>query len=97
MACVLWNSVVVSANVHTSDWLWVSLLTVGLALLLGAAGMFQFLFFSSQLYRKKEISVVDLFRFQFSKESSVHQLFLRPSRISLACPSDVQLVISQHI
>jgi len=91
-----YSVVSLSANVHASDWLWVGLLTAGFALLLGAAEIFQFLFFPSQLYRKKGISIVDLFRFQFSKEPQAHQLFLRPSRISLACPSDVQLVINQH-
>lgn len=94
--CVLWYALIatVSANVRCNDWVWLGLLAAGLGVLLAGAELLQIICLTSLLYRKKGISIVDLFRFQFSQEPQAHNLFNRhPAQPSLAAPADIHLVL----
>ena len=94
VACVLWYSVVVtvSANVHTKEWVWLCLLGGGGGGLVAAAQLLQLLFFPSQLYRKQGISVVELLRFQFSRNPQAYsQVFNEngSARVFLRAPPNL--------
>lgn len=96
LLCVIWYGLIatVSANVRCNDWVWLGLLVGGLGVLLVGAELLQLIFLTSLLYRKKGISIVDLFRFQFSQEPQAHHLFNRPPvQPSLVAITDIHLVI----
>jgi len=96
--CVLWYSLVmmVSTYVSTAELVWAGLLIAGLGLVTAGAVLLQFFCLPPLLYRKKGISVVDLFRFQFSKEPQAHQLFAK--KVPTVSPTDVTVcVTSNHL
>ena len=94
VACVLWYSVVVtvSVNVQMKEWVWLCLLGGGGGGLVAAAQLLQLLFFPSQLYRKQGISVVELLRFQFSRNPQAYsQVFNEngSARVFLRAPPNL--------
>ena len=96
LSCALWYSLIMSIStyVDTKELVWVSVLISGLGLIVAGALLLQCLCFPSQLYRKKGIAIVDLFRFQFSKEPQAHNLFAKKAPIATVSPADVQICVT---
>lgn len=94
--CVLWYSLIMSIStyVDTKELVWVSVLISGLGLIVAVALLLQCLCIPSQLYRKKGISIVDLFRFQFSEEPQAHSLFVKNAPITTVSPADVHICVT---